>query len=226
MHVWKFDENRCDFVPATATAQQADPDGTYFVSRDGELHLYEGAQVRRISHAETLISVAGQLFERDRFEFQPLAREGRGALLTPMETAALQAEMRRDGALMQQWMRERQAVSAVATWVRDRVLPIADGPWEQIEGLWGSGSKYLSAALYLLPEFLLPSLRVDFGELDHQGAARVVGTLTAQWKGDRVIDPAVTLHGERIELGAWWHEVATWFQLPQVSADAALLEEP
>lgn len=224
MHVWKFDENRCDFVPVHGAALKADPDGTFFVSRDDQLYLHEGDQVRRISYAETLIPVAGQLFERDRFEFQSLSRPGRGVLLTSLETADLQAEMQRDGVRMRGWLHDRAANLALSRWVIDRVLPIADGAWEQIEGVWADAGKYLAVSLHLSPPYLLPTLQLDLGELDPHGS-RIVGTLMAQWKGDRVIDPKVTLHGTNIELGPWWHEVGLWFALPQASADAALMDE-
>lgn len=68
MRIWKFDENCCDFAPAQAKSITADPEGIYLVADGDQLVLNEGGSLRSIPHDETLIAVAGQRFERERFD--------------------------------------------------------------------------------------------------------------------------------------------------------------
>lgn len=110
----------------------------------------------------------------------------------------LKQEMQRDGQRMRQWLHAHDALRA---WVINSVLPIANGPWVQIEGTWENlFGRYLSAALYLGPDHLLPTLQLDCGSVDLYGKPRLVGTLKAQWSGARLIDAVVTLHGEQPDL--------------------------
>ncbi|WP_165674613.1 hypothetical protein [Metapseudomonas otitidis] len=86
MSIWKFDENRADFVLATPADMEADSDGCYVIQcgdmlmvRDGE---YEWPMPERLD-------IAGMMFDREQFEgTYPLS---------------LREEMERDG----RWAREQ-----------------------------------------------------------------------------------------------------------------------
>lgn len=225
MHIWKFDENHCDFSPVGRAAHQADPDGTYLISEEDSLYLQEGEITRLIAHDETLIHVAGVTFERDKFEHANRLHRPASLPVEPppssVDTGDLSEEMRREGRLMRQWL---LATNQMSQWIQTRMLSAADEAWEHIEGHWSNGTTYLSAALGLSPGSLLPILRLDLGYRNEQVASPLLATLTASWTGDLIQDAQPTLSGNSQDLGTWWQKVSPWFDLPVVSIEAIPLD--
>jgi hypothetical protein len=218
MHIWKFDENRCDFAPAKAESITADPGGTYLVADGDQLVLNEGGSLRSIPHDETLIAVAGQRFERERFDVHPLPDTYlQSRRLAARQIALLQDEMRRDGIAMQRWLRAR---SSIDRWIRDEMLPLAEGPWSFISGRWIGDGRYTEATLQFEPQtHWLPVLEMKVGHASHTGPVQIQGTLRGAWNGNRLVRHSCVREGvdggEPSELGAWWAQFIPWLDLPR-----------
>ena len=219
MHVWKFDRDRCDFLPAHETA--IDPDGTYLVSDGDQLILNDRGELRPISRDETLIAVAGQSFPRAHFECYALpdayvrAREQEAGKVVPLDD-----EMRRDGMAMQHWLRARTSINR---WVTDQMLPLAEGPWSYISGRWIGDGRYSEATLHFEPCHWLPVLELRGGLWSPTKPLQLQGSLRGTWKGDRLANHRCVMGGTRVgvdggesvELGAWWTQFVPWLDLPR-----------
>ncbi len=69
MSVWKFDENRADFRPASLDEIEADPCGLYILWRGDEVMVREDG----IEHPmPERLTVAGVPFDREQFEPLPI----------------------------------------------------------------------------------------------------------------------------------------------------------
>lgn len=107
MSVWKFDENRAAFGPASLDEIEADPCGLYILWRGDEVMVREDGIERPMPER---LAVAGEPFDREQFKPLPILRADPGVRLvvaagkeSKAEADSLRDEMRRDG----QWARER-----------------------------------------------------------------------------------------------------------------------
>lgn len=114
MSVWKFDENRAAFGPASLDEIEADPCGLYILWRGDEVMVREDGIERPMPER---LTVAGVPFDREQFEPLPIPSRcyddkharisaelyGPTGKLSKAEANSLRDEMRRDG----QWARER-----------------------------------------------------------------------------------------------------------------------
>jgi hypothetical protein len=160
-------------------------------------------------------------FELDQFEcpapgteHTPLAPH---TTCTWVAKETLASEMRRDGAAMKRWL---QACNGVSRWITEQMLTVADEPWWQIEGLWADESRYISASLALPANAIQPVLCLDFGSHRRHGEHQVIGTLTATWLGDRMVDANPTLFGQHLDLSTWWQVAGPWCSLPVKTIEA------
>ena len=65
MTIWRFDENRADFVVASLAGMEAAPDALYIIQRGDVLMVCEDGRERPMPER---MDVAGVMFDREQFE--------------------------------------------------------------------------------------------------------------------------------------------------------------
>lgn len=116
MSIWRFDENRTDFVLVPPADMEADPDGCYIIQRGDMLMVRDGGHEWPMLER---LNIAGVMFDREQFEGthllslrEEMERDGRWAraqlqaceqseIKLPLELPIWVTKRSRDGAVEQ-----------------------------------------------------------------------------------------------------------------------------